>query len=89
MKPSTGVERGIGPGVSRRGCPSGAAGSPAGMRVVVIGGSGNAGVALLRALEPEERIEEVVAVARRVPGDWPSAKVTWRSLDITRDAIEP
>jgi nucleoside-diphosphate-sugar epimerase len=58
------------------------------MRVVVIGGSGNAGVALLRALQAEERVEEVVAVARRVPKAWPSGKVAWRSLDISRDDLE-
>ena len=44
------------------------------MKVVVLGASGNAGTALLRALEAEPRVEEVVAVARRPPGDWASAE---------------
>jgi UDP-glucose 4-epimerase len=53
------------------------------VRVVVLGASGNAGVALLRALEAEPRIEAVLAVARRPPAAWPAGKATWRALDIT------
>ena len=59
------------------------------MKVVVLGASGNAGVALLRALEAEPRVEEVVAVARRPPEDWSSSKTTWRALDIAADPLEP
>jgi len=59
------------------------------MKVVVLGASGNAGSALLRALEGEPRVEEVVAVARRPPQEWPSSKTTWRSLDIATDPLEP
>jgi nucleoside-diphosphate-sugar epimerase len=59
------------------------------MKVVVLGASGNAGVALLRALEAEPRVEDVVAVARRPPDGWPSAKTTWRSLDIATDPLGP
>jgi nucleoside-diphosphate-sugar epimerase len=57
------------------------------MRVVVLGGSGNAGTALLRALESEPRVHEIVAVARRPPSDWPSAKTSWRALDIASDPL--
>jgi UDP-glucose 4-epimerase len=57
------------------------------MRVVVLGGSGNAGTAVLRALEHEPRVEGIVAVARRPPGSWQSAKTTWRSLDIAADPL--
>ena len=52
------------------------------MKVVVLGASGNAGTALLRALDAEPRVEDVVAVARRPPGEWHSPKTTWRALDI-------
>jgi nucleoside-diphosphate-sugar epimerase len=58
------------------------------MRVIVLGGSGNAGTALLRALEPEPRVQEIVAVARRPPASWPSAKTTWRALDIAADPLD-
>ena len=44
------------------------------MKVVVLGASGNAGSALLRALEGEPRVEDVVAVARRPPGTWASPR---------------
>ncbi len=59
------------------------------MKVVVLGASGNAGIALLRALESEPRVEEVVAVARRPPDAWPSAKTHWQSADIAADPLAP
>jgi UDP-glucose 4-epimerase len=59
------------------------------MKVVVLGASGNAGVALLRALEAEPRVGDVVAVARRPPADWSSSKTTWRALDIAADPLGP
>ena len=59
------------------------------MKVVVLGASGNAGTALLRALEAEPRVEEVVAVARRPPTAGPPPKTTWRSLDVVADPLEP
>jgi UDP-glucose 4-epimerase len=59
------------------------------VKVVVLGASGNTGVALLRALEAEPRVEDVVAVARRPPADWSSSKATWRALDIAADPLEP
>src|SRR6185295_12321868 len=58
------------------------------MKVVVLGASGNAGTALLRALDAEPRVEDVVAVARRPPREWHSPKTTWRALDIATDALE-
>jgi len=59
------------------------------MRVVVLGASGNAGTALLRALDSEPRVESVVAVARRPAVAWPSAKATWASIDIATDPLVP
>lgn len=51
------------------------------MRVVVVGATGNVGTSLLEALEPETRIDEVVAVARRAPGRT-FARTTFISADI-------
>jgi UDP-glucose 4-epimerase len=59
------------------------------MKVVVLGASGNAGTALLRALEAEPAVDEVVAAARRPPERWPSAKTVWRALDVVADPLEP
>jgi UDP-glucose 4-epimerase len=59
------------------------------LRVVVLGASGNAGSALLRALEAEERVDEVLAVARRPPEAWPSSKTSWQAADIAADVLEP
>jgi UDP-glucose 4-epimerase len=52
------------------------------MRVVVLGASGNAGTSVLEALAGEERVEEVVGVARRIPKA-SFEKVSWRSADIS------
>jgi nucleoside-diphosphate-sugar epimerase len=57
------------------------------MKVVVLGASGNAGTAVLRALEAEPEVQDIVAVARRPPAEWPSPKTTWRSLDIAADPL--
>src|SRR4051812_50186371 len=59
------------------------------MKIVVLGASGNVGTALLRALEAEPAVGEVVAAARRPPDRWDSAKTTWRSVDIVADPLEP
>jgi UDP-glucose 4-epimerase len=59
------------------------------VKVVILGASGNAGTALLRALEAETGVDEVVAVARRPPAQWLSGKAVWRSLDVVRDPLEP
>jgi len=56
------------------------------MRVVVLGASGNAGTALLRALDAEPGVEDVTAVARRPPQRWASPKVMWQGLDIALPA---
>jgi UDP-glucose 4-epimerase len=51
------------------------------MRVVVVGATGNVGTSLLEALEPETRIDEIVAVARRAPGRT-FARTAFTSADI-------
>jgi UDP-glucose 4-epimerase len=56
------------------------------MRVAVIGATGNVGSALVRALAGEDRVREVVGVARRLP-EWRVDKTTWAAADITRDDL--
>jgi len=58
------------------------------MKVAVIGATGNVGSALLRALEHEERVREVVGIARRRPTTELS-KVTWATADVVTDDLEP
>src|SRR3954452_2030704 len=50
------------------------------MKGVVTGATGNVGIAVLRALEAEERIHEVVGIARRRPA-LRLGKVTWLEAD--------
>src|SRR3954453_1956900 len=58
------------------------------MRVVILGATGNVGTSLLRALEDEDRVDEVVGVARRRPA-LESPKVTWREADVcASDLVE-
>jgi nucleoside-diphosphate-sugar epimerase len=58
------------------------------VKVVVLGASGNLGTALLRSLAEDDAIDEIVGAARRLPSA-PFAKTTWRSVDISNDALEP
>lgn len=51
------------------------------MRVVVTGASGNVGTSLLAALAHEERVTEIVGIARRLPA-MSFAKTVWRRADI-------
>jgi UDP-glucose 4-epimerase len=52
------------------------------MRIVVLGATGNVGSSLLRSLETESAVDEVIAVARRVPNK-AVPKTSWVSADIT------
>ena len=58
------------------------------MRVVVVGASGNVGTSLLRALARDERVEEIVGVARRVP-TWANPRTRWVKADIVASPLEP
>jgi UDP-glucose 4-epimerase len=58
------------------------------MRVVVVGATGNVGTSLLEALVLEQQIEEIVAVARRLPARaYPRTRFV--SADITASELEP
>lgn len=61
-------------------------GHDGGMRVAIVGATGNVGTALLRALDREDAVEEVVGIARRVPGE-PHAKVRWQAGDVASDDL--
>jgi UDP-glucose 4-epimerase len=56
------------------------------MRVVVLGASGNVGTSVLRSLAADDRVDEIVGVARRLPGiEVP--KTAWAAADIARDEL--
>ena len=57
------------------------------MRVVITGATGNLGTSLLAALEDEEQVDEVVALARRQPRDALGAEFV--AADITKDDLVP
>ena len=58
------------------------------MKVVVTGATGNVGTALLRALEADEQVREVVGIARRRPA-LRIGKVTWLEADVTHADLRP
>jgi nucleoside-diphosphate-sugar epimerase len=58
------------------------------MRVVVIGASGNVGTSVLEALRGDDRVEEIVGVARRPPAT-PGARTRWVRADVVEDPLEP
>jgi UDP-glucose 4-epimerase len=56
------------------------------MRIIVTGATGNVGTSVLRALGDDERVREIVGVARRRP-EWAAPKTTWISADVERDDL--
>ncbi len=58
------------------------------MRVVVVGGTGNVGSAVVRALSLDDGVDEIVAVARRIP-TLRLAKVNWRAGDVVTSELGP
>lgn len=58
------------------------------MKVVVTGATGNVGTSLLASLGEDEAVDEVVAIARRVPASAP-AKVSWRAADVSESDLVP
>ena len=59
------------------------------MRVVVVGATGNVGTSLVRALATDERVEEIVGVARRLPREWEQPKTRFVQADVARHPLEP
>jgi UDP-glucose 4-epimerase len=58
------------------------------MRIVVTGASGNVGTSVVQALAGDERVTEIVGLARRQP-EWQVAKTRWVSADVERDDLRP
>ena len=56
------------------------------MRVVITGATGNVGTSVVRALSADERVTEIVGVARRLP-DWRPPRTRWISKDVARDDL--
>ncbi len=58
------------------------------MRIVVTGATGNVGTRVVAALERDERVREIVAIARRRPAESPP-KTRHVAADVAADPLEP
>src|SRR4051794_39041155 len=58
------------------------------MKVVVTGATGNVGTAVLRSMESDEHITEVLGIARRRPA-LRLPKVTWLEADVAQADLRP
>ena len=58
------------------------------MRIVVTGATGNVGTSVVEALAGDDRVTEIVGIARRLPG-WERPRTRWVSADIARDDLRP
>src|SRR5687768_1390141 len=58
------------------------------MKVVVIGGTGNVGTSVVRALSADPAVEHIVGVARRLP-QLTLPKTEWIQADITHSSLVP
>jgi nucleoside-diphosphate-sugar epimerase len=59
----------------------------AGLRVVVVGATGNVGTSVVRALVDDPQVGSVIGVGRRIPG-WSPPKTTWVSADVGREDVQ-
>ncbi|MFN8112706.1 MAG: NAD-dependent epimerase/dehydratase family protein [Solirubrobacterales bacterium] len=59
------------------------------MRIVVTGATGNVGTSVLDSLAGDERVTEIVGIARRLPAGPAPAKTTWVRADVTSDDLRP
>jgi nucleoside-diphosphate-sugar epimerase len=58
------------------------------MRIVVTGATGNVGTSVVDALIADDRVTEVVGIARRLP-EWERPRTRWMTADIARDDLRP
>src|SRR5919201_1752658 len=56
------------------------------MRIAVTGASGNVGTSVLRMLDHDPQVEEIVGLARRQP-QLPAPKVRWVTADVVDDDL--
>lgn len=60
------------------------------MRIIVVGGSGNIGTAVLRKLASDHPDWQLVGLSRRIPDQTPPyAGVSWKSVDVSDPGITP
>ena len=59
-----------------------------GMRVAIVGATGNAGTSVIRSLQNELRVTSIIGIARREP-EIRLPKVTWRRADVVTDDLVP
>src|SRR4051795_2995547 len=57
-------------------------------KVVVVGATGNVGTAVVRALAADDRVSEVLGIARRRP-EWQPPKTTFVAADVGSDDLVP
>ncbi|HEY8493405.1 MAG TPA: NAD-dependent epimerase/dehydratase family protein [Myxococcota bacterium] len=57
-------------------------------RIVITGATGNVGTSVVRALAEDDRVTQIVGIARRRP-QWRPPKTRWVSADIARDHLVP
>ncbi|WP_314172329.1 NAD-dependent epimerase/dehydratase family protein [Streptomyces winkii] len=55
-----------------------------GLRIVVVGATGNLGTSVVRALADDPRITSILGIARRVPV-WEPPKTTWAAADVGQE----
>jgi UDP-glucose 4-epimerase len=58
------------------------------VKVVVVGATGNVGTAVVRALSDDDRVSQIVGVARRLP-EWQPPKTTFVTADVASDDLGP
>lgn len=58
------------------------------MRVVVVGATGNVGTSVVEALGADERVSEIVGIARRPP-EFSPVKTRFVSADVSEDDLDP
>ncbi|MFB7506158.1 NAD-dependent epimerase/dehydratase family protein [Streptomyces broussonetiae] len=61
--------------------------TPPGMRVVVVGATGNLGTSVVQTLRAEPLIDSILGLARRLP-QWSPAKTEWASADVAEDSTD-
>ena len=58
------------------------------MRIVVTGATGNVGTSVLEALARDERVDEIVGIARRRP-EWTNPKTRFVTADVAEADLRP
>jgi UDP-glucose 4-epimerase len=59
-----------------------------GLRVVIVGATGNVGTSLIQALGEDPEIDSILGLARRLPA-WSPAKTTWARANVAKDDLVP